>query len=66
MCAFLKAGVWLLLLTLAAGPAVALSIFDIIQFSKSGYGDQQIIALIQATDSVFELEAEDLPRLKHG
>ena len=51
MCAFLKAGVWVLLLTLAAGPAVALSIFDIIQLSKNGYADEQIIALIESTDS---------------
>ncbi len=64
MCTLLKAVVWLLLLTLAAGSAVALSIFDIIQISKNDYGDQEIIALIEATHSVFELEAEDLPRLK--
>ncbi len=54
-----------LLLALAMpAPAVALSIFDIIQLAKRGYNDQQIISLIEATDSVFELEAEDLPRLK--
>ena len=57
-------GPWLLVLTLAPGPAVALSIFDIIQLGNNGYTDQQIIALIESTASMFELEAEDLPRLK--
>ena len=57
-------GPWLLVLALAPEPTVALSIFDIIQLGNSGYTDKQIIALIESTASMFELEAEDLPRLK--
>ena len=37
---------------------------DLCQLVGAGYSDEQIIALIDATDSVFDLEAEDLPRLK--
>lgn len=43
---------------------VGLTILDIIQLSQRGYDNAQIIALIDATNSVFQLEAEDLPRLK--
>ncbi len=56
--------VGLALIGLSAPPAVALSVFDTIQLSKRGYSDQTIIDLIEATDSAFDLEAEDLPRLK--
>lgn len=44
--------------------AVGLTILDIVQLSQRGYDSAQIIALIDATNSVFQLEAEDLPRLK--
>ena len=55
---------WVLILALGAGAAGALSIFDVIQLSKKGYTDDEIVALIESTDSLFELQAEDLPRLK--
>jgi len=61
---FHSTGLVLLILFLASAPAVALSIFDIILLSKKGYADEEIIALIESTDSMFELEAEDLPRMK--
>lgn len=48
----------------ASAPVAALSIFDVIQLAERGYDDEAIIDLIDATGSVFELEAEDLPRLK--
>ncbi len=54
----------LALIAFSAPPAFALSVFDAIQLSKRGYSDQAIIDLIEATDSAFDLEAEDLPRLK--
>ena len=54
----------LALIALSAPPAFALSVFDAIQLSKRGYSDQAIIDLIEATDSAFDLEAEDLPKLK--
>lgn len=41
--------------------AVGLTILDIVQLSQRGYDSAQIIALIDATNSVFQLEAEDLP-----
>ena len=64
MSAARRIGLWLLILTLGAGAASSLSIFDVIQLSKKGYTDEEIVALIEATDSLFELQAEDLPRLK--
>lgn len=45
-------------------PATALTILDVIQLSQRSYTDAQIIAIIEATNAVFELEVEDLPRLK--
>ncbi len=54
----------LALIAFSAPPASALSVFDAIQLSKRGYSDQAIIDLIEATDSAFDLEAEDLPKLK--
>lgn len=54
----------LALIAFSAPPAFALSVFDAIQLSKQGYSDQAIIDLIEATDSAFDLEAEDLPKLK--
>ncbi len=44
--------------------ATALSIVDIIQLSQNDYSEEEIIKLIEVTESAFELEAADLPRLK--
>ena len=41
-----------------------MSVNDIVQLSRKGRDDRTIVALIQETDSTFQLEAEDLPRLK--
>lgn len=43
--------------------ATAMTVYDVIQLSKNSYSDQDIIALIETTDSAFELEATDIPRL---
>ena len=47
-----------------ATPAGALSIVDIVQLSQNNYSEEAIIKLIDVTSSAFELEAEDVPRLK--
>lgn len=47
-----------------ATSAMAMSIYDIIQLSRGDFSNEQIVALIESTDSAFELEAEDIPRLK--
>lgn len=61
----LRVGIILVALTVGfARAAPALTIFDIIQLTESGYDDGQIVALIEATNSVFDLEAADLVRLK--
>ncbi len=54
----------LALIAFSAPPVFALSVFDVIQLSKGDYSDQAIIDLFEATNSAFDLEAEDLPRLK--
>ena len=45
------------------GQAIALTVYDVIQLSGKNYGDDDIIALFQATNSAFEIKAEDIPRL---
>jgi len=41
----------------------AMTVYDVIQLSKKSYSDQDIIALIETTNSAFELKADDIPRL---
>jgi len=53
----------LVLLLAVSTQATAITVFDVIQLSKKNYGDQEIIALIEATDSAFELKADDVTRL---
>lgn len=53
----------LYLLLAVSAPATAMTAYDIIQLSKKGYSDQDIIALIKTTDSAFELQADDISRL---
>lgn len=48
---------------LLCGQAFALTVYDVIQLSSKNYSDNEIIKLIQATNSAFKLTAEDLPRL---
>lgn len=52
----------ILALSLSA-PVAALTVYDIIRLSDNKYRDDDILALIQATDSAFELKAEDVTRL---
>jgi len=54
-----------ILFLMLAVPAqvAAMTVYDVIQLSKKSYSDQDIIALIETTDSAFELNADDIPRL---
>jgi len=45
------------------GQAAALTVYDVIQLSGKKYSDDDIVALIQATDSAFELKAGDITQL---
>ena len=55
-----------LILVLALLPAslAAVSVFDVIRLSQARYSDEDIIRLIQTTDSRFVLSAEDTLRLR--
>ena len=48
---------------LMAKPGYALSVYDVIQLSRQGYSNQDIVKLIEVTGSAFELRAEDISRL---
>lgn len=52
-----------LLLLAVSAQAMAMTVYDVIQLSKKNYSDQDIITLIEVTDSAFELKAEDIPHL---
>lgn len=49
---------------IVAPAAYAVSLYDIIQLAKNGYRDKQIIAIIEATDSRFQVDADTLITLK--
>jgi len=51
------------LILMAPALASALSVYDVIQLSQKNYSDQDIVSLIQATNSAFALNAEDIVRL---
>ena len=51
------------LMLAVSAQATAITVYDVIQLSKKSYSDQDIIALIEATDSAFELKADDIVRL---
>ena len=53
----------LFLILAVSAQAIAITVYDVIQLSKKSYRDQDIIALIDATDSAFELKADDIARL---
>ena len=48
-----------------ASLAWAVSIYDVIELSRQGYSDEEVVKIIRSTGSVFELTAEDIPRLKN-
>lgn len=52
-------------LWVAVSPAMAVNIYDVVQFSRAGYGDDEIIAIIETAESVFELTSEDIAGLEN-
>ena len=56
--------VLILLLVLVPASLAAVSVFDVIRLSQDRYSDEEIIRLIQTTDSRFVLSAEDTVRLR--
>jgi len=44
--------------------AHAVSIYDVIQLSKNGYNERDIVRILDATNSAFALTADDVIRLK--
>lgn len=49
---------------LIVAPAYAVSLYDVIQLSKKGYRDKQIVEIISTTDSRFQVDAETILTLK--
>ena len=47
-------------------PALGLNLYDIVQLTKAGYADKEIIDLVRATGSRFALDATSLVRLKEA
>ena len=58
--------VLILLLVLLPASLAAISVFDVIRLSQGRYSDEEIIRLIQTTDSRFVLSAEDTIRLREA
>jgi hypothetical protein len=56
--------VLVLLVVLLPASLLAISVFDVIRLSEGRYSDEEIIRLIQTTDSRFLLSAEDTVRLR--
>ena len=57
---------WMLLGILLAAPqsSWAMSLADVIELSRAGYSDQQLIELIQITHARFQLDADSVITLK--
>jgi len=55
---------FLLLVLLLPASLAAISVFDVIRLSQERYSDEDIIRLIQTTDSRFVLSADDTVRLR--
>jgi len=55
----------LVLLCLPIAPAMTLNIYDVVELSRGDYSDSEIIGIIEATESVFELTSEDVSGLKN-
>jgi len=60
---FSRISVALFLILATSTQASALTVYDVIQLSNKNYSDQDIIALVKATDSAFALKADDVSRL---
>jgi hypothetical protein len=56
--------VFLAALLAAPVAARAVSIYDVIQLSRKGYSGREIVGILEATNSAFDLSADDVVRLK--
>lgn len=55
----------LVMLGAAVSPTMAMNIYDVVQLSSEGYSDEEIIVIIDATESVFELTTGDIAGLNN-
>ena len=62
----LKSFILVLLLLAASKMSWAVSLYDVIQLSKAGRSDEEIIKLIDDTHAQFELDAESIATLKEA
>jgi hypothetical protein len=46
-------------------PALAVNIYDVVELTRRGYSEKEIVGIIDATESVFELTSEDIQGLKN-
>lgn len=53
----------LVLSCVPVAPALAVNIYDVVELSRQGYSEKEIIGIIQATDSKFELTGGDIQGL---
>ena len=53
-------GIWCATSSLAG----AVSTYDVIELSRQGYSNEQIVDIVRVTGSVFKLTAPDILRLK--
>jgi len=44
-------------------PALAVNIYDVVELTRRGYSEKEIVGIIDATESVFELTSEDVQGL---
>ncbi len=55
----------LMLLCAPVSLALAMNIYDVVELSRRGYSDYEIVGIIEATESVFELSPEDILGLEN-
>ena len=56
----------ILLLVFLPASLAAISVYDVIRLSQGRYSDEEIIRLIETTDSRFVLSTEDTVRLRNA
>jgi hypothetical protein len=56
---------FLILLCVPVAPALAVNIYDVVELTRRGYSEKEIVGIIDATESVFELTSGDVQGLKN-
>jgi len=46
-------------------PAMTMNLYDVVELSREGYSDDEIVGIIEVTESVFELTSEDIAGLEN-